>query len=55
MSRLDDFNHFRDHMHEKTLAEGHLEQVGSPAELLDHPESTFLQKLLAAELIQVRR
>ena len=37
------------------LAEGHLEQVGSPAELLDHPESTFLQKLLAAELIQVRR
>ncbi len=37
------------------LAEGRLEQVGSPAELLDNPESPFLKKLLAAELIQVRR
>ncbi|MCH8328398.1 MAG: ABC transporter ATP-binding protein [Candidatus Marinimicrobia bacterium] len=36
------------------LAEGKLEQVGSPAELLSDPRSPYLKRLIEANLLQVR-
>ena len=37
------------------LADGRLEQIGSPQDLVNDPTSPFLKQLLEAELLQVRK